>query len=261
MFDELGTLGVTAATIGFLHTLCGPDHYLPFAAMSQVGGWSLRKTLVVTLLCGVGHVASSTFLGAIGIALGTAVVKLEMLNSIERSRGDFAGWFLVAFGLMYSVWGIVQAIRNRPHTHLHGHSDGTVHAHVHVHQGEHLHPHPAFVAPRAPTSFEPAAAATPIRSITPWVLFTIFLFGPCEPLIPLVMYPAAKANFIGIAIVTALFGAATLVTMLRYGFRGSLWYPVAVLAPAGTIQPCFGGLDRFVVRHCNQVRALGPFHN
>jgi len=29
-----------------------------------------------------------------------------------------------------------------------------------------------------------------------WALFLIFVFGPCEPLIPLIMYPAAKLNFI-----------------------------------------------------------------
>ena len=42
---------------------------------------------------------------------------------------------------------------------------------------------------------------------TPWVLFLIFVFGPCEPLIPLVMYPAAKHNIQGAIIVAILFSA------------------------------------------------------
>ena len=49
--------------------------------------------------------------------------------------------------------------------------------------------------------------------MTPWVLFTIFLFGPCEPLIPILMYPAAQGSFWGVALVTAVFGAVTIATM------------------------------------------------
>jgi len=180
MLADLGTLGVTAASIGFLHTLCGPDHYLPFVAMSHVGGWGRGKTMVVTFVCGIGHVASSVFLGAIGIAVGTAVLKLETLQKIESQRGDLAGWLLVAFGLTYFVWGVARAIRNLPHTHRHGHGGG--HG---LRRG----------------------------SMTPWVLFTIFLFGPCEPLIPLVMYPAAQANLAAVVVVTALFSLTTLATM------------------------------------------------
>jgi sulfite exporter TauE/SafE len=45
-------------------------------------------------------------------------------------------------------------------------------------------------------------------------LFTIFLFGPCEPLIPMLMYPAARGSAWGVALVTGVFGAATLLTMM-----------------------------------------------
>lgn len=206
-------------TIGFFHTLYGPDHYLPFVAMSRVGGWNLRKTIVVTLLCGVGHVASSVVLGFIGIAFGIVVLQLETLEGL---RGDVAGWLLVAFGLTYFSWGLVQAIRNRPHTHLHVHFDGTVHAHQHVHQEAHLHVHEsaaeressaATVNPYEAPADAAATAAPRKASLTPWVLLTIFIFGPCEPLIPLLMYPAAKANALGVVCVTLLFGLTTLATM------------------------------------------------
>ncbi len=192
MQADLGLLSATALATGFLHTLCGPDHYVPFVAMSRVGKWSLRKTIWITLLCGIGHVGSSVVLGFIGIALGLIVFQLE---TIEEARGDVAGWLLLAFGLAYFAWGVVRAIRNRPHTHVHVHVDGTMHAHQHQHQGEHLHAH------------EKAGG------MTPWVLMAIFLFGPCEPLIPVLMYPAAEGNVWGVVLVTLLFGAATLVTM------------------------------------------------
>lgn len=217
MNDNLGAVAVTAVWLGFLHTLCGPDHYLPFVAMSRAGGWGLRKTTIVTLLCGLGHVVSSVVLGFVGIAFGVLLFKLE---TIEANRGNLAGWLLIAFGWSYFVWGVVQALRNRPHSHLHVHPDGTMHAHEHTHQAEHLHAHLDPARGSAPD----AAAA---RSITPWVLLTIFLFGPCEPLIPLVMYPAAQANYWGVVWVASLFGLATLTTMtgmvlLMYRGAGAL---------------------------------------
>ena len=67
---ELALLLGTAVTIGFVHTVLGPDHYLPFIVMAKSGRWSAAKTAVVTALCGVGHIASSVALGLIGIALG-----------------------------------------------------------------------------------------------------------------------------------------------------------------------------------------------
>lgn len=181
----------TAAAIGFFHTLLGPDHYVPFVAMSRVGNWSLRKTLVVTLLCGLGHVGSSILLGTLGVAFSLVLFRLE---NIEAVRGDLASWLLLGFGLMYFVWGVMRAIRNVPHTHLHAHVDGTVHEHSHQHQTEHVHVHET-------------------GAYTPWVLFTIFLFGPCEPLIPMLMYPAAEQNLTLVALVAAVFGVVTLATM------------------------------------------------
>jgi hypothetical protein len=46
------------------------------------------------------------------------------------------------------------------------------------------------------------------------VLFVVFVLGPCEPLIPLVMVPAAAGSALGVAVVSAVFAASTLVTML-----------------------------------------------
>ncbi len=75
MNQELVTLLITAASIGFFHTLFGPDHYLPFIVMAQARKWSLIKTTWITFLCGIGHVGSSVVLGIIGIAFGTAIAK------------------------------------------------------------------------------------------------------------------------------------------------------------------------------------------
>jgi len=76
MNEELVVLYITAASIGFFHTIFGPDHYLPFIVMSKARKWSMPKTLFITLVCGIGHIASSVILGLVGIAFGIAVMKL-----------------------------------------------------------------------------------------------------------------------------------------------------------------------------------------
>lgn len=196
MTSELTVLAVTAASIGVGHTLLGPDHYLPFVVLSRARGWSKPTTALITVLCGIGHVGSSIVLGTAGIALGVAVAKLE---GIESARGDIAAWLLTAFGLVYMVWGLRRAARHRAHSHLHAHADGERHDHLHDHERAHLHPHDQ-------------AAAAP--ALTPWVLFTIFVFGPCEPLIPILMYPAAASSTAGVALVAVMFSVATILTML-----------------------------------------------
>lgn len=212
MTPELQKLCFAALTIGTLHTLMGPDHYLPFVAMARARQWSLRKALSVTVLCGAGHVGSSMIVGLVGVGIGAAVFSVE---AIEAARGRFAGWILLAFGLAYFVWGLRTAAKNRPHTHLHVHADGTSHVHEHVHRGEHLHVH-------ATSTTVPESRGVPVggghgaarRPLTPWILFVIFLFGPCEALIPLLIYPAAQHHWIGVALVTTVFALATLTTMV-----------------------------------------------
>lgn len=209
----------TAAILGVVHTLLGPDHYVPFVAMSRAHGWSLGRTVGITAACGLGHIAGSVALGAVGIVAGWAIAGLE---SVEATRGSIAGWLLIGFGLAYLAWGLRRAVRNRPHSHWHGHADGTVHLHRHLHAGDHTHVHAGVDAPQDRSSI----GSSRQRSITPWVLFVIFVFGPCEPLIPLLMYPAATGGWQGVAVVTAVFAASTLVVMLgavvalRFGLFG-----------------------------------------
>ena len=170
MNEAIPILAGTAALIGFGHTLCGPDHYLPFIVMSKARKWSMPKTLWITFLCGLGHVFSSIAFGLIGAGLGIALGKIELL---EAWRGNLAAQALIIFGFTYCVWGLHRAYKNHPHNHSHN-----------------------------------------TKSITPWVLFTIFVLGPCEPLIPLIMYPAAEHSVSGMLLVSGIFAVTTLTTML-----------------------------------------------
>jgi nickel/cobalt transporter (NicO) family protein len=194
MNDSITLLSVTAISIGFIHTILGPDHYLPFILLSQAKNWSTRKTMLITFLCGIGHVLGSVVLGLVGIAVGISVSKLV---SVESFRGNIAAWLFISFGLVYMIISIRSLLKKRKHTHPHLHTDGSNHLHEHDHHKGHSHFHQEDVF-----------------KTTPWILFLIFVFGPCEPLIPIVMYPASKHNFSGAVIVSVLFSIVTITTMM-----------------------------------------------
>ena len=130
-----------------------------------------------------------------GIALG---LQLSSVAWLEGVRGNLAAWLLVGFGLAYMAWGLRHAHRNRPHTHWH-HHDGVTHLHEHTHHEAHVHVH------------DRQGGA---KSVAPWLVFIIFVLGPCEPLIPLLMYPAARESTTGVVVVTLVFGCVTVLTML-----------------------------------------------
>ena len=49
-------------------------------------------------------------------------------------------------------------------------------------------------------------------------MFIIFLLGPCEALIPLLMFPAATESWGALFLVTGTFGVTTIATMLAIVF-------------------------------------------
>jgi nickel/cobalt transporter (NicO) family protein len=201
MNNSIVLLSITAISIAFIHTILGPDHYLPFIVLSQARKWNIKKTMFITFLCGLGHVSSSVILGFVGIAVGISVTKLV---SVESFRGNVAAWLFIAFGLIYMIVSFRNVIKKKKHTHSHFHLDGEKHEHEHDHHEEHTHIH-----------------EKEMENTTPWILFLIFVFGPCEPLIPLVMYPAAEHNISGVVTVSLLFSAVTIATMMSIvlGFK------------------------------------------
>lgn len=215
MEQDISILIITAITIGFVHTILGPDHYLPFVIMAKARNWSRMKTAVVTTFCGLGHVGSSIILGIIGIVFGIGINNLEI---IESFRGNVAAWLFIAFGFAYLIWGVRKALKNKPHKHIHYHSDGYKHIHEHRHHEEHAHVH-----------------EEKNKNITPWALFIIFILGPCEPLIPILMYPAAKSSMMGLIAVAGTFSLITIATMLS----------VVLITSYGINLTNFGKLERY----------------
>lgn len=201
--NEMSVLVMSAATLGVIHTLLGPDHYLPFIVLSKARNWSRTRTLWITFISGVGHVVGSVILGLIGIGMGFSLSKLE---AIEANRGNVVGWMLIVFGILYSTYGIFKYFRRGAHVHF-----------------------PAFLRPKSIRHRDLHLADRDLKkekdagSLTPWILFLIFVFGPCEVLIPMLVYPAAEHSGIGIFLVALVFGIATVGTMLLVvllGYKG-----------------------------------------
>jgi ABC-type nickel/cobalt efflux system permease component RcnA len=200
MFGDIASISflLTALVIGITHTLIGPDHYLPFVALGKARHWSSQRTLMITFLCGLGHVCGSVILGAIGIAAGWNLGRLEAIESI---RGNIAAWLLTAFGFVYLVWALKRIGNKKDHTHLHVHhiNEGD-HCHEHTNQETHAHIH---ILPDGKKS-----------TVTAWSLFIIFVFGPCEAFIPLMLFPAFQQNGSLSIYTTLVFAFATIGTMM-----------------------------------------------
>lgn len=167
-------LGATAS-LAVVHTLLGVDHSLPFVALGRARGWTLARTLLVTAVCGAGHVASSVAIGVAGVALGIAT---DALLWVESARGELAAALLLGFGLAYAAWAFWKPLRAR---------DGAAAS---------------------------AAAGGDASRVTPWALFIVFVLGPCEPLIPLMVVPGIAGDWLAVAAVVGVFGVLTVAVML-----------------------------------------------
>ncbi len=146
-----------------------PDHWVPFVALAKGGKWPMRRLAFVTTIAGLGHVVSSLVLGAIGLWAGWAVHRLE---GAEAWRGGIAIWMLIGFGSAYALWGLKHAQHHHPHV--------TVQDAVKV-----------YAAKRV------------------WMLIAILVFGPCEPLIPL-MFLAYEHGLAIVAVVSLIFSLVTI---------------------------------------------------
>ena len=188
----------TAASLAIVHTLLGIDHSLPFVALGRARGWALGRTLLVTASCGAGHVASSVLIGAAGVAFGVAT---DALLWLESTRGELAAALLIGFGLAYAARAVWRSLRGRQGARLRGGPAGA----------GRMTPAPVPGAvPAVATGRERAGSGR----MTPWALFIVFVLGPCEPLIPLMVVPGMARDWLAVAAVVAVFGLLTVAAML-----------------------------------------------
>jgi len=167
------TLVVAAMAVGSLHSLA-PDHWVPFAALARAQGWPVGRTARVTFLCGFGHVTVSVLLGLLGLVFGR-----QMFESFGQRMESFAGVLLIAFGLIYAVWGLHRTAGRHFHGHVHLHYD-------HVHD-------PGRMTVRG--------------------LFLLFCADPCVAVVPL-LFAAAPLGAVQTVVLVVLYEVATIATMV-----------------------------------------------
>ena len=172
-------LALSALGIGAFHAFIGPDHYLPFVAMAQTRKWSRTRTFWVVSICGVGHVLSSILLGFVFIAVGYA---LDHFQFWEGRRGDLAAWLLFLSGIGYTIWAMFRLARKKKHGHTHFPNE-----------------------------------KSDKNTMTFWILFTVFLFGPCEPLAAL-LYTASEQSTSSMILIALLFALSTICVMIIMTF-------------------------------------------
>jgi nickel/cobalt transporter (NicO) family protein len=183
---ELVLLG-TAATLGVAHTFLGVDHTVPILAVSRAERWSFAKTLLMTLVLGLAHVASAALLFGLAEVVGWPEGRLL---GVETTRADLAARGLAVVGLLYGTLSLIRLLRRSSAT-------------------ETASPHQTGPAPLGSSS----------RGVAPFVVLASAL-GPCEPLLPLL---AGKKVFaLEGSLVLATFSAATLLTMLTVVALGTM---------------------------------------
>jgi sulfite exporter TauE/SafE len=216
--SELLALSLTAISISSIHTMSGPDHYLPFIVLSRSGKWSPFKTYMLTTVCGLGHILSSVILGLIAVVLGWQLNKISWFQDL---RGNVSSGALLIFGLAYLFYGLWQAFRNKPHKHFDV-LGGTVYVFEHKH-GETVMPQKRI-------------------RVTPLVLFAIFFMGPSEPLIPLLFFSGTQRSIIEITVLIAVFAISTILTMLTMVMLGRYGYEFIKTETMERYSNAFGGL-------------------
>ena len=178
MTPDTFIIAASAASVGFFHTILGPDHYLPLVAMAKTNGWSGTKTASYTAFCGISHVLGTILVGSLVFLLGLAFFNIETLQSV---RGDFAGWFLLLFGAVYFALGVKWVSRKKKMK-----EEGVV----------------------------DRMQGSAFSRCTPFALFIFFILGPCEPLIPLMSLGAESTGIVSPLLVISAFCGTTILTML-----------------------------------------------
>ena len=155
---------------------------------------------------------------ASSVVIGAFGVGLGMATDrllwLESARGELAAALLIGFGLAYAAWAIWRHFRGLDGAHRRAAADGRV---------------------------------------TPGALFVVFLLGPCEPLIPLMMVPGIAGDWIAVLAVVAVFGLLTVAVMLAAvaaGCTGARWFAAAPLGGPGRV-----GVD-LLQRHADVAAGL-----
>lgn len=161
----LGTISIAT-----LHALI-PSHWLAFAMVGRAQRWPLRRTLIVTLTAGAGHILTTLLLGIVVSALGKAALR-SIPESLEHA---VTASTLILLGAYFAVPALLRKKEHGPH-------DPLACAHSHL-PGAHVNDMEAETAPSS-------GIAVRTATVTGALILGMTL-SPCVDLLPIYVAYAA----------------------------------------------------------------------
>lgn len=165
---------ITGLTVAVLHASL-PTHWLPFVLASRTQKWSYKKTFSILMIAGLGHVLTTTLLGAAVVWFG---VKLS------EQAGQILVFVAAGGVFAFGAYNIVQHFRG----HTHSHCDSTVPHHHHDFS-------------------KTASDGWAVLS-----LLSLLTFSPCESFLP-VYVSAWPLGWTGFLVLSMVLGVGTLLAM------------------------------------------------
>lgn len=191
---ELTTIAAIGFTVAFLHAAI-PTHWLPFVLVARARGWGRDKTLAVTAVAGLGHVALTS---AIGLLIAWLGFRLE----------EMVEWFpRLAGGLLLGIAAFYFWRQWRGGGICHHHAPGS-HHHADEHCGEE----------KEQSHWQEELKGTPIVSVQSgeWAavsgLFVMLTLSPCEGFLP-VYLSGVQFGWTGFFVLSGILAVATLAGM------------------------------------------------
>jgi nickel/cobalt transporter (NicO) family protein len=193
----LTTVAVTGFTVAFVHAAI-PTHWLPFVLVARARNWGRGKTLCITALAGLGHVALTSLLG-----LAIAWFGFQLEEKVEWFSW-LAGGLLLAFAAFY-FW------RQWTGTGIcHHHAPGS-HHHADEHCGEEReHSHWQEELEDSALVSDKAGEWAAISG-----LFVMLTLSPCEGFLP-VYLSGVQFGWKGFWVLSAILAVATLAGMTLF---------------------------------------------
>jgi nickel/cobalt exporter len=194
----LATVAATGFTVAFLHAAI-PTHWLPFVLVARARGWGKVKTIAVTAIAGLGHVALTSLLG-----LFVAWFGFQVDERIGHWFPILAGASLLAFAASYfwRQWRGTGICHHHPPGGHHHANEGCGHDHEESHWQEELRDTPLV----KPGAGEWSAISG---------LFVMLTLSPCEGFLP-VYLSAVQFGWRGFVLLSLILALATFAAMTLF---------------------------------------------
>lgn len=201
----LTTVAATGFSVAFLHAAI-PTHWLPFVLVARERSWTLGKTLAVTALAGLGHVALTSLIG-----LGIAWFGFQLEEKMETFP-----WVASGLLLLFAAYYGWRQLSGRGICHHHPPGG---HHHANEHCGEE----------KDGSHWQEELKASPLVSerTGEWAaisgLFIMLTLSPCEGFLGIYL-SGVQFGWRGFFVLSAILAVATLAGMTLFTWLALLGF-------------------------------------